>query len=242
MISLGVFFSRSSLSPRSFSSFPDVLMPPSLASKILKILPSCVVLAFFCCSSSIEIALIFELCASVSSVRPLRLRAASVMAIVDLERHSMLSSIFRISSRALSTSVICWTYSISASSSLFEVGSSGMSSMILSIAFITALFDATIFLTKSSNAGSTWVSIIAVTHSSKDASLFREFLRRHFLLLNVVNISWRLAGPITLAAPVIAMAVRCPRRRTCARRRAAGLVVGLRSITVYLGSACLLDS
>ena len=110
-----------------------------------------------------------------------------------------------------------------------------MSSMILSSAYIAALFEETIFLTKFSNAGSTWWSRAAVTHSSKDASFFMWCLRRHLLLLSAVNISWRLAGPITLAAPDIAIAVRWLMRRVCARGRAAGLVVVLRSIAVYSG-------
>ena len=77
-------------------------------------------------------------------------------------------------------------------------------------------------------------------HLVGEAFLERKWRRRHhMLLLSVVIISWRLAGPITLATPVIAIAVRCPMRRTCARRRAAGLVVVLRSIAVYSGSACL---
>ena len=42
-----------------------------------------------------------------------------------------------------------------------------------------------------------------------------------------------------LAAPDTAMAMRSPRRRVCARRRAAGLVGVLRSIAVYSGIACL---
>ena len=67
------------------------------------------------------------------------------------------------------------------------------------------------------------------------AASFKWCLRRHLLLLSVVNISWRLAGPITLAAPDIAIAVRWLMRRVCARRRAAGLVVVLRSIAVYSG-------
>ena len=67
-----------------------------------------------------------------------------------------------------------------------------------------------------------WISIHTDDCSSKLASAVRLCFPRHLLPLGVVNISWRLAGPIALVAPDIAMALRSPRRCVCARRRAAG--------------------
>ena len=82
--------------------------------------------------------------------------------------------------------------------------------------------------------GSRWCTIAAsmriYVHSEKLASAPRLCSLRHFMLLGLVDISWRAAGPIALMAPDWKLAVRFPMRGACARRRTAGLVGVWRSI------------